>query len=169
MKNILALDIGSHGGYAYGGGYDSPKHWVAGTWNLATKSELAYAKGFRLDRRLDIRVAKFAHTLENFVRSNSIDVVVFEDVKFIKSRGQAHLWASFRGVIWSFAARWGLDTDCLDVQKLKLFASGRAFATKEDMARAWKRKHPERPIIGLDDNAVDALHLLDWANNLLNK
>lgn len=166
---ILAIDIGSNAGFAYTVGGQYPQDWVAGTWELATDAELDAARKLRLDRRLDIRVANFVRHLETFYQICRVDVVVFEDVKFVKSQAQAHLWASYRGALWSFATRYGIDTDCLDVQKLKLFATGNGWADKEAMARAWKRKHPERSIANLDDNAVDALHLLDWANNLFNK
>lgn len=127
---------------------------------LASDKNLRYAKKLRMDRRLDIRIAALTDWLE---RQTSVQLCVFEDVKFASSQAQAHLWASFRGVVWSWAARRGMDIDCLDTSKLKLWTTGHGGATKEMMAAAAARRWPWLNTDKYDDNGVDAICLLQWA------
>jgi len=176
MKRIVAFDLGSKTGVAH-----NLCGFSATTWELATTKELVYAKKLRCDRRLDIRVHRLLFKLSELknafdVSGFPIDIIVFEDVRFASSQAQAHLWGSFRGAVWAFAAERGIDTDCLDTGKLKKFATGSGAADKEAMRAAWIKKYPSQLINGkslssqaLDDNAIDALHLLHWANNLSNK
>lgn len=173
---ILALDLGSDTGFAFYG--FQHEETVFGTWNLATRKNLQYAAKLRMDRKLDIRALALWTRLQNY---RDTDYIFFEDVRFARSQAQAHLWASFRGVVWAFASSIGCQTECLDTGKLKSFATGRGDAKKPQMAAAWVRKHPGRYVLEkelvkdtfsgtfLDDNAVDALHLLDWAKSLLVK
>lgn len=157
---ILALDLGTNLGWAKFCSYAGTE---AGSIELASKKNLRYAKKMRLDRRLDIRINAFTDWLE---RQGSVQLCVFEDVKFASYQAQAHLWASFRGVVWAWASRRGMDIDCLDTSKLKLWASGHGGATKEMMAAAAKRRWPTLAGSGpieLDDDGIDALCLLQWA------
>lgn len=171
MKTILALDLGSKTGFAYS--FEGSLN--AGTWTLASDAELRYAKKLRCDRTLDIRVRKLIFRLQSLrsmlrAANGSIDLIVFEDVRFASSQAQAHLWGSFRGAVWAFASANGIDTDCLDTGKLKIHATGHGGATKEAMRRAWYKKYPLSLVNGivadsqdLGDDAIDALHLLDWS------
>jgi Holliday junction resolvasome RuvABC endonuclease subunit len=176
--DILALDLGTKTGWATASG--STNNIVqAGTWELAIAKDLKYAKKLRMDRRLDIRASRLAHHLQTFHANNRLDWIFFEDVRFAHSQAQAHLWASFRGVVWAFAHQHSIEIDCLDTGKLKKFATGNGGAQKPDMAVALVRTYPgsyraENGLVRdlktgtlLDDNAVDALHLLDWALTLL--
>jgi Holliday junction resolvasome RuvABC endonuclease subunit len=91
------------------------------------------------------------------------ELLVFEDVKFASSQAQAHLWASFRGVVWTWAARNHICIDCLDTSKLKLWTTGHGNATKEAMKIAACKRWPDVVKSGHDDNAIDAICLLQWA------
>ena len=168
---ILALDLGTHTGWAHFDGVEIH----AATLTLATDRDLKLAKRLRMDRRLDPRAIKFALFLQESLRAGRIDWLVFEDVKFAKSRAQAHLWGTFRGILWATAALKGIDIECVYTGKLKKFATGSGSADKDQMAAALVRKYPgrfqlEKGLVRdskhgtlLDDNAVDALHLLHWA------
>lgn len=172
--NILALDLGTTFGWAY----RSPKKLLAGSCELMTAKELKAQSNLRMDRRLDGRVPRFADHLHTFCAHHTVDWMVFEDVRFTTGLLQANLWASFRSVVWLTAYQRDLKVECLDTSKLKAFATGNGCATKEAMAAWLPRKCKDvrffdgatRLIDGneiLDDNAVDATHLLLWAESVL--
>jgi Holliday junction resolvasome RuvABC endonuclease subunit len=172
--NILALDLGSSTGWARSGNGEI----YAGTWELATAKNLKFQKKLRMDRRLDIRVANLVNKLLELHQFEPIDWIFFEDVRFGKSLAQVQLWSAFRGAIWTFAHIKGVQVDCLDTGKLKKWATGSGSAEKPAMAAALIVKHSDRYSaekglvkdrkLGtlLDDNAVDAIHLLNWALQL---
>lgn len=166
--NILALDLGTKTGWA-----KLVKDNVSsGTWVLAKESEAREHKKLRLNRRCDPRFTKLCDILVKTGRETHFDWVVFEDVEFSKGRMQAHLWASWRAAVWAFSHN-GPKIDCLSTGRLKSFATGNGNADKDQMARALtldpryvldsgKVRDTLRGEL-LDDNAVDALHLLQWA------
>lgn len=155
MKKILALDLGTNLGWA---SYCHVKGATAGTLVLASDKALRDAKKLRLDRRLDIRIQALSLWLE----SQPVDLLVWEDVKFCSSQAQGHLWGSMRGVLWSFAARRGILTDCLDTGKLKKWTTGSGSADKQAMEQAIRFRWPELVRSEYDDNAYDALALLQF-------
>lgn len=172
--NLLALDLGTKTGWAL----SRNGAVTAGTWVLATPKEITKAKKLRLDRRGDPRFFALLHHLNAALFSSDspaprLDFVVFEDVEFAKSRMQAHLWASWRAAVWGTFGLKGVPIDCLATGKLKLFATGSGGADKDRMARALTldpryaldKGGIRDTLTGdlLDDNAVDALHLLHWA------
>ena len=171
--NILSLDLGSKTGWAL----SCAGAITAGTWTLATPAEITKAKKFRLDRRGDPRFFALLHHLSAVYAfrygDEPLDWVVFEDVEFCKSRMQAHLWATWRAAVWGTFGLKGVPIDCLATGKLKSFATGNGGADKDQMARALTLdpryaldKGGVRDTLTsdlLDDNAVDALHLLHWA------
>jgi len=166
--NILALDLGTKTGWARCVNGDV----TAGTWVLGTPKEITEAKKTRLDRRRDPRFIRLCNELVAVGRGTKFDWVVFEDVEFCKSRMQAHLWASWRAAVWAFSWN-GPNIDCLSTGKLKQFATGSGAADKDRMARALTLDPRYRLDKGgvydtfqkkiLDDNAVDSVHLLQWA------
>lgn len=153
---ILSLDIGTSLGWAT----SMPGGFSAGTLVLGTDKNLRYMKKLRMDRRLDIRALALALWLE---AQSPVDWCVFEDIRFASSQAQAHLWGSLRGVLWSWAGRRGINIDCLDTGKLKLWTTGHGGATKEMMLASAQRRWPEHVGDGLGDDAIDALCLLMWA------
>lgn len=169
MNGILALDLGTQLGWATLttglGAMGVGELTDAGTLVLAGAGDLKYAKKLRMDRRLDIRVMAFTDWLW---RQPKRDWIIFEDVKFASSQAQAHLWASFRGVVWTYAHQTGTQPECLDTSKLKLWTTGHGNATKEMMAFAASRRWHEHTVgQNLDDNAIDALCLLQWARETI--
>lgn len=176
--NILALDIATKTGYAING----PNKLVAGTKLLASVKELKRNKMLRFDRRIDVRAVSFFIWLTEMVNAWNPDIVVFEDIRFASSQAQAHLWGSLRGVVWSVcAADPKIRVDCLDTGKLKIWATGSGTADKGGMAWALIEKEPNEFTMFksgfwqisagryLDDNAVDAIHLLRWAQSIYGK
>lgn len=156
--NILALDLGSTTGYAVG--IDSP---CCDSIEWASKGELKRASHARMDRRCDLRVTRFFEWLK---LQTEIDLVVFEDVEFIKYRMQAQLWASYRTAVWlAFPSQ---KIECVSLKTLKKFA-GHGGADKDMMRSFLVRKHPELFDMSLDDNAIDAAWLWLWAKQNLGR
>jgi hypothetical protein len=173
---ILSLDLGTTTGWATR--YDGKL--CAGSWELATEKELKSQREIRGDRRLDMRIPalwqKLIEAERVFLR---FDYFVFEDVRFMKSTAQGQLWPSFRTTVWLYAHMKRARTECLDTGKLKLWATGNGGSTKEMMAVWLAKKIPSEVRFYdralrlvdtdtiLDDNAVDATHLLLWAEHTL--
>lgn len=179
---VLALDLGTATGWAVG---QDGKLIDCGTWKLATPKEIALAGKSRMSRRLDPRIpALWVHLVQAQFAGPALDWVVFEDVQFSSTTMQTQLWASFRTVVWLFASmHHNVKTECLGVQKLKQFATGHGGATKEmmsahlitgadprfflDAKSAMPQFHGPDGTKILDDNAVDAVHLLKWSMKTL--
>lgn len=90
---------------------------------------------------------------------------------------QAQLWASLRAAVW-LHGRDGLQIDCVPVGTLKKFATGNGSATKDLMAKALgcvvtatgiKSRPFSFTLDGrdIDDNEIDAKHLLRFAKQKL--
>jgi len=177
MKRILSLDLGTKTGWALSPG--SLAYVPAGTWVLESPTGMRYAKKLRMDRRLDPRVMALVNHLGEVHEKTPLDYIVFEDIRFASSQAQSHLWGSFRGALWAFAHLNEIQVDCLDTGKLKKSATGSGSADKPAMAAALVRGFPalfahEKGLVKclrtgtlLDDNAVDAIHLLNWAQSVL--
>lgn len=177
--NILTLDLATKTGWAYSNGALCPTR--AGTWNLMTPKEVTAQHKVRFDRRLDARIPRLYDLIRTTHELEPLDWLVFEDVKFASTTMQAHLWASLRAAVWLAAHNLRLNVECLDTSRLKLFGTGHGSATKDMMAAWLVKKNPDDYYLVkggvkkfddeaiLDDNAVDALHLLYWAQKTLNK
>jgi hypothetical protein len=156
--NILALDLGTHTGYAYNIG----DKFYSGTWSLATAKEITSWGKTRLSRRCDPRVGRLFKKLLDLV--GSMDAVVYEDVQFSSSTYQVQLWASLRAAVW--LSRWGesgLIIDCVPVATLKKFATGAGNATKEMMCNAVRHRWSDYWNPKGDDNELDAVCIHQWA------
>lgn len=175
MKAILALDLGSHTGFAVEAG-GCPL--ACGTWELVSEKNLRHTRKLRMNRRLDPRIPALWHRINSLHESLQLDWIVWEDVLFQSSTAQTQLWSSFRTVCWLFGHLRGVGLECLPVGSLKKFATGNGAADKNAMARALVRqdsrfKLDSRGVIDtltggvLDDNACDAIHLLSWAKTIL--
>jgi Holliday junction resolvasome RuvABC endonuclease subunit len=170
MKTILALDLGTKTGWAY---RDSNGVVTAGTWILQTPEQTTAAALLRRDRTLDMRVPILYRKLKSFWEeatikngySGGVDFLVFEDVQFSKFTLQTQLWSSLRAAVWLFAFRFSIPRDCCPVSTLKKFATGSGNAPKPVMMEAAKKLFPHIEMT-FDDNAADALCLLQWAINL---
>jgi Holliday junction resolvasome RuvABC endonuclease subunit len=161
--NILAIDIGTHTGFCYNKG----EVLHQGTWHLATPAEVTAWGKTRQTRRADPRICRF---LKHVQEAGHFDAIVFEDVEFVKSRMQAHLWAGLRTVIW-LASCQECDTvlEAVATGTLKKFATGGGGADKTGMLRALKLRHPHLVNVDADDNEIDATWLWLWAHTNLAK
>lgn len=172
--NRLALDLGSLTGWA--STIDGVR--TGGTWKLATHKELKIAREEEFDRRCDPRFGQLLHNLDTFV---GIDQVIFEDVLFSKYTLQTQLWSALRAAVWAFHfLHPSVDIQCLNTSALKLWGAHHGGATKTMMGAWLIKKHPQLWIrnpnptetcfvldrgsgLEVDDNQVDAQHLLDYA------
>jgi Holliday junction resolvasome RuvABC endonuclease subunit len=116
-------------------------------------------------RRQDPRIARLFHWLRGVLKP---DLVVFEDVEFQTYTCQTQLWSSFRTAVWLAFSDRSVILECVPVTTLKKFATGYGSADKKQMRAALFTQFPEtRP--DLDDNAVDALWILKWAEHNLGR
>ena len=151
--NILALDLGTTTGYAYGSTEPPLGHWI-----LGSEREITAWGRSRLTRRQDPRVIRLFHNLRNFKDAN---LVVFEDVTFQTYTYQTQLWSSFRAAVW--LAFPNTLIDCVPVSTLKKFATGSAFADKKMMMNALLKFSPGVNRVTLTDDEADAAWLWHWA------
>lgn len=163
--NILALDLGTKTGYAFNRG----DKFIAGTWTLASAKEVTAWGKVRLNRRNDPRIERLCDAISS-MGNDAFDAIVFEDVQFVSTTFQAHLWAGLRSAVWLCGKTEHFD--CVPVATLKKFATGNGGATKQAMAQfLFRSKHtphwPGFPI--LDDNGVDAVWLWLWAHKNLTR
>jgi len=168
MKRILALDLGTKTGFAYNwacAGVDKSVLFPAPacTFTLATDREITAWGKNRLARRCDPRVRRLFNILSGMDKP---DMVVFEDVQFASYTYQVQLWSSLRAAVW--LAFVGGNIECVPVGTLKIWATGCGSATKDQMKRAMFTRGL---YLGreLDDNAIDALWLLNWAEHNLGR
>lgn len=170
---LLALDLGTRTGYAL---QSAQYPLAAGTWILATDRELKDARKKRMDRRCDPRVSTLYSNLRSLHERLRLDWIVFEDVQFSSSTMQVQLWSSLRAAVW-LMSDFGVQIECCAVGTLKKFATSHGNADKDQMMRALASKNPRFVLDGkgihdsvtkerLDDNAIDALHLLEWAKSI---
>lgn len=161
---ILALDPATVTGYCVGDIGEVPK---AGAIRLAEAEEITAFRKRRMDRRQDPRPIRLYQFLTDVCYGNfkSPDIIVFEDVQFQSYTQQCQLWSSLRASIWLFSHFHGVKTiDCLNVTKLKQFATGYGAADKAAMAKSLYNKYPVFKKQNLDDNGVDAAWLWLWAS-----
>lgn len=168
--NILALDIGTKTGWAFG----TLENFTCGTEVLATDKEVTAWRKERLDRRCDPRVVRMRQLVQSLPTA-PVDYIVFEDVEFSSFTKQTQLWASLRAAVWAAPVKF----ECVPVTTLKKFATSHGGATKEMMMAAVVRYFPTRfkfdgkhlfdlwSKTRLTDDTADAIHLLRWAHQNL--
>lgn len=162
---ILAIDLGTSTGYAFGGAATGLEEY--GTWKLAEDKEIAAWGKNRLRRRNDPRIGRLFQRLRLY--KDSADIVIFEDVQFSSSTYQTQLWASFRGAVWcAFHTNCFPLVECVPTGTLKLFATGNGAAGKPLMEAALFRCESSIRHANLDDNGIDAIWLWKWAQQHLN-
>lgn len=159
--NPIGIDLGTNTGFAYRNNLDGGTV-IAGTWEFPAKKKGADCCV------VDPRLLMFREKLRNLVWVLKPTHFVYEDVKFVRSQAQAHLWSGFRAVLWMVAHDSKIPCLCVPVQTLKIFATGKGNSDKDAMALALHEAvlNNEVTLAGevgkLDDNAVDAAHLLLW-------
>ena len=158
--DILALDLGNKTGVAWSFG----NIFGAETRTLASAKEIAAWGRDRQTRRCDPRIPRLFRYLRDF---SIPEVVVFEDVEFSTYTKQTQLWSSFRTAVW-LAFDGKAVIECVPVTTLKKFATGSGAADKEQMKCALKKQYQEINT-ALDDNAIDAIWILKWAEKNLSR
>lgn len=168
---ILALDLGTTTGFAMAGTGDTT---LAGSVRLCEEKDRKQSHANGAGKGWDIRFGALFELVRRWLVAweGETRLVTWEDVQFVHSRDQIMLWTTLR------AAVWGANLDSIlrspatllpvTVGELKRFATGQWSAGKEAMLRA--AVHQGRaPGEGLlDDNAIDAIHLLHFAVAHLN-
>lgn len=154
---ILALDLATKTGWAYRD--PETNKILAGTWELATPKQL---KG-RNECDCDPRLPALRNLLLETAHMHIFEVFAFENVQFVQSRAQGFLWSGLRSMLWLVTNDMCIRTVCVPVKTLKKFATGNGNADKDDMALALFEKGHLAAGEGFDDNAVDAAHVLLWA------
>lgn len=189
--NILALDLGTKTGWAIRKESPVNRHLVlGGTWKLSDAKSVTQARLEGWDRRYDSRFAALCLQIEGAIEAHGVKAVVFEDVLFSETTLQTQLWATFRAAIWAVRRRSWIDEnetpfqiDCLNTGTLKKYATGHGNATKAMMSAHLLKKYPggfvknPKPTNNcflldssgrkVDDNEVDARHLLDYFSSIL--
>jgi hypothetical protein len=152
---ILALDLGTKTGWALrqDGGTT-----LSGTWVLATKEEVRQQRLDVLHRCCDVRFARLKALVDGL---RPLNHCYFEDVEFSSSTQQTQLWASFRAVVVMMYP--GVNIHAVPVGTLKKFATGKGNADKDAMRAAMLPHQPASLVAGMDDNEIDARHLLRLA------
>jgi hypothetical protein len=158
--NILALDLGSTTGLAWGP-TDIRFPTIVGSETWATEKELKLMRHNRGDRRGDLRIILFYDWLTRLHLRCKCEAIVFEDVQFASSLAQTQLWSSFRTTVWLAFPKTLIEA--VPVGTLKKFATGFGSASKDAMAAAMERQHPALLKECSDENAVDAAWLWLWA------
>lgn len=139
---VLALDIAEHCGYhtfANGGG----------TWTF-TESK---------SRNGNKKHKHFRDTLIKFIKENNIRMVVAEDILMNKNRFRATVSLSeLRGILFEVCDTLDLpEPEFLNATNIKMFATGKGNASKDDMIDACKERYNITPV---DDNHADAVFIL---------
>ena len=159
--NILALDLATKTGWAC----RDNGQIRAGTWTLATPKQL---KG-RDECAPDLRLLWLRSRLTTLCNEFHPMVLAYENVQFVQSRAQGFLWAGLRAMVWLVAHEQGIRTIGCPVKTLKKFATGNGNADKDEMAAALYTQpdmvNMPPNLRTLDDNGVDAVHLLFWAES----
>jgi hypothetical protein len=173
--NRLALDLGTRCGWA--AMIEGVR--TGGTWRLASEKQLKNAREEEFDRRCDPRFLQLLKHLSEWPAR--LDQIAFEDVLFSKYTLQTQLWSALRSAVWAYHfVHPETDIQCLDTTRLKVWGAQHGGATKEMMGAWLVKKHPARYLKNpepiptcfvrergtdrmIDDNQVDAQHLLDYA------
>lgn len=170
MIPLLALDLGTLTGFSY---RRDDGIIASGTWKLAKSKELTAQRKLGRDRTSDCRLCVLIDRVQEVVNRIKLvelgGIIGFEDVQFSSYTAQTQLWSSFRTAVWTLGCtNPNLRIEAVPVGTLKKFATGSGNATKDMMAVALRRKHPEiwNHDYTPDDNEVDARHLLNYLAKL---
>lgn len=141
---IIALDLGTKTGWATR--TKKGERAKSGTLNLT-----ALAK-----RNETTRYGALLRWMKENVSEG--DTVAFEDVAFMVSVRQAHVYGGLRAIVETMCCELRAECVPVAVATIKKHATGRGNAKKPDMMRAARR----RGYTPKDDNEADALALLSF-------
>lgn len=141
---ILALDVATHCGYAIANN-------LYGVWDLSPKR----------DESAGMRLIRFRAKLNEILRSENINLVVFERPGG-QHKGAIIVQAELQGQVKVVCEDLNIEYRGYSSQEIKKFATGKGNSGKPAMIAAAKEKY-NYP--GTNDNEADALHLLYLAQN----
>lgn len=151
---ILALDLGTKTGWATlrDGAVES------GTWVLAKPAQIKQQKLDNLHRCCDLRFSRLVSFIES---KKPFDVCYYEHVDFASTTLQGHLWGGFHAIVTMLHP--AVRVVAVPVGTLKKVATGSGNADKDQMKAALARTVNAERLAKMDDNEVDAYHLLMMA------
>lgn len=145
--NILALDLGTHTGYAY--------HIRGAGIRHGTET-------FRGEKsHPGTRWQEFRMWLHQIVDAEQIHLIAYEDVRRHNGTTAAHVYGGFRSMTEMVAQQHNVPMIGFGVGVVKKAWTGRGNADKQLMIEAAR----DRGFYPLDDNAADALAILHCALN----
>jgi len=145
---ILALDLGTHCGYACSNNQ-------SGTWTLKPKTT----------ESAGIRYVKFNEYLSTFMRLNKVTFVVYEEVHAHAAVDAAHVFGAMQGILQLVCINRGIEYKGVGVGTIKKHATGNGHSKKDAMVASASLKFKSVNVV--DDNHADALWLLDYAINTI--
>jgi len=144
--NILALDLGTHTGWAI---RDRDGDQIYGTIKFPNRKKDHPGQRWRA-----FRAWLFSMLLER-----QIHILAYEDVRRHEGTSAAHVYGAFLALTQMVASPHGITLLPVGVGVIKKAWTGRGNASKQDMiAEAHRRGFKPDT-----DNAADALAILDWA------
>ena len=143
--NILALDLGTKCGWC--------SEDENGVLNLKPSTHETAGERYR----------KFKQWLDDYLWT--VDQVVYEEVHAHIGTEAAHVYGGLVAVLQCACLEKGIEYKGISVQAIKKHATGNGNAKKDAMVVAATLKFPKINVI--DDNHSDALHLYDYAKNVI--
>lgn len=138
--------------------------------DMATKTGWAHSDGgsgvkdFRSAKDLTDKLIAFRVWLDSLLIMRPTDVIVYEAAHF-RGGAATRQAVGFETCVRLAARYMEIKCDTCHTATLKKHATGKGNATKDDMLVAAMQQHPTVRL--LDDNHVDALWLLHWAQSNL--
>lgn len=145
---ILALDLGTHCGYACSNN-------LSGVWELKPKTTESAGERYR----------KFAEYLDTFLRLNKVTYVVYEEVHAHAAVEAAHVFGGLQAILQTTCLSLGIEYKGVGVGTIKKHATGNGHSKKDAMIASASLKFKSVNVI--DDNHADALWLLDYSKTII--
>ncbi|UOF77214.1 holliday junction resolvasE [Caudoviricetes sp.] len=147
---ILALDLGSTSGWAYGKKGERP---ISGS---------ILFKGGRFEGG-GMRFLRFKNWLDAFLDCNAVETVYFEEVRNHKGVDASHIYGGLMAILTSWCEGHKIPYEGVPVGTIKRHATGKGNANKQAMIDAVTAKgfSPK------DDNEADAISLWFCVTDLL--
>ena len=144
--NILALDLGTHLGWAHSCG-------LSGTWDLSVKR----------DESSGMRLIRLRAKLREIFEGEGIDLLFFEAVRFAgpKMGGSLVVMGELQGVIKLWCEAKKIPYKGFSSTEIKKFATGKGNSGKPIMKKAALKKWGQK-VLPMDDNEIDAKWILEY-------
>jgi Holliday junction resolvasome RuvABC endonuclease subunit len=142
MKRIIAIDPGTHCGYAV-------LHDGVVSYGVLNLAPGRYEGG-------GMRFLRFATHLRQMLPA---DAVFFEEVRRHLGTDAAHVYGGIVAVLTSICEELSIPYRAIPVGTIKKYATGKGNAGKPEMVAWAQRRWPDV----VDDNIADALAILDCA------